>query len=406
MSLSDLSDDVKTILQYAADHLPGNLSRVFKAKVVKALGPGGQRQAERELDWNRKTIRKGQRELDRGEPVEDNFSARGRKKAEEHLSNLLDDIRDLVEPTSQADPTFRTTHLYTPLTAKEVRRRLIEDKGYTDEELPDVRTITTKLNQLDYRPQKVAKSKPIKKIAETDAIFEQVHKVNQAADETQGVVRVSMDAKAKIKIGPFSRGGTSRQGNAGSDHDFDPEEILTPVGVFLPAHDDIYLYFTRGPVTADFIVDVLEKVWPQLKTRFKLHTLVVDLDNGPENNSHRTQFIKRLVEFAGKYGINLRLAYYPPYHSKYNPIERVWGVLENHWNGELLDTVEKALGLARTMTWRGKPPVIVELVNKVYEKGIKLSKEAMEVYEALIDRLSGLEKWFVDIHPCYALVQG
>lgn len=178
MSLPELSNDVEMCLQYAADKLPGDLSRIFEAKVVDALGTGGQRKTERELGWNRKTVRKGQREVESGEPQEDNFSARGREKAEKHLPNLLDDIRDIVEPTSQADPTFRTTQLYTPLTAEEVRRRLLEDEGYSDEELPCIRTIRTKLNDLDYHPQKVAKSKAVKKIAETDVIFEQVHRIN------------------------------------------------------------------------------------------------------------------------------------------------------------------------------------------------------------------------------------
>jgi len=90
--------------------------------------------------------------------------------------------------------------------------------------------------------------------------------------------------------------------------------------------------------------------------------------------------------------------YYPPYHSKYNAVERVWGVLENHWNGETLDTVEKVLGLARTMTYKGIHPV-VQLVTKVYESGVRLTKKMMKAYEDMIERLPGLEKWFVDIPP-------
>lgn len=162
MSSVVLTDNLIDALKYATDHLKGSDRRIFVAKVVKALGAGGQRQAERELGWNRGVIRKGQGELE-NDPIADNFSARGRKKAEDHLPNLLDDIQAIVEPTSQADPTFRTTQLYTPLTAKEVRRRLIEDKGYTDEELPCIRTIRTKLNDLGYRPQTVAKSEPVRR---------------------------------------------------------------------------------------------------------------------------------------------------------------------------------------------------------------------------------------------------
>jgi len=305
-----------------------------------------------------------------------------------------------VEPTSQADPTFKTTQLYTPLTAKEVRQRLIDDQGYADAELPTRRTISTKLNALDFRPQTVAKSQPLKKIPETEAIFEHLYQVNQAADAQEGVLRLSMDAKATVKVGPFSRGGKSRQGVVGVDHDFAPATVLTPFGIFLPAYAETFLFCTEGKVTADFMVDALERLWPTLKERFNPHTLVINVDCGPENSSRRTQFIKRLVEFVHQHGITIRLAYYPPYHSKYNPIERVWGVLENHWNGELLlDKIEKVLGLARTMTYKGIHPV-VQLVKGVYKTGVKLTKKMMRVYENMIERLPGLENWFVDIPPC------
>jgi transposase len=238
-----------------------------------------------------------------------------------------------------------------------------------------------------------------KKIAQTDAIFQYVHGINQIADETDGVIRLSMDTKANVNIGPFSRGGYSRYGLQAADHDFAPDIILKPFGIYLPALNENYFYFTDNNVTADFIVDALENLWPTLKRRFAPHTIVINLDNGPENNSRRSQFMKRLVEFAQSESINISLAYYPPYHSKYNPIERVWGVLENHWNGELLNSVEKVLGLASTMTWNGKSP-IVKRVKGVYEKGVKLTRKAMERLETLLIRLPGIEKWAVDI-ICY-----
>jgi len=80
-----------------------------------------------------------------------------------------------------------------------------------------------------------------------------------------------------------------------------------------------------------------------------------------------------LINFADKAGIKIRLAYYPPYHSKYNPIERVWGILENHWNGQILDSVEKTLGLARSMTYNSVSPT-VRKIKKTYQKGVKLTK--------------------------------
>jgi hypothetical protein len=238
-----------------------------------------------------------------------------------------------------------------------------------------------------------------KKTTETDEIFEYVHTSNRVADETEEVIRISIDTKATIKIGPFSRGGYSRHEVKACDHDFAPETVLKPFGIFIPQLNENHFYFTESNVTADFMVDALENLWPSLKVRFNPHTIAINTDNGPENNSHRTQFIKRLFEFAKKNEVCISLIYYPPYHSKYNPIERVWGVLENHWRGQLLDSVNKVIGMAKTMTYNGKKPV-VKLVNGTYETGIKLTQKAMQNLENMINRLPGIEKWAVDI-PFY-----
>ena len=159
-----ITPELKVALNEAKNKLKGSDRRLFMAQVVKSLGPGGQRRAQRELGWNRNTIIKGTKELNSGIVCIDNFSGRGRKRSEDHLPHLLDDITDLVEPVSQVDPTFRTDQCYCPLTAAEVRRRLIEEKNYSDHQLPKERTIRSKLNQLGFKPQKVAKSKPKKKL--------------------------------------------------------------------------------------------------------------------------------------------------------------------------------------------------------------------------------------------------
>src|SRR5262245_45577262 len=180
-----------------------------------------------------------------------------------------------------------------------------------------------------------------------------------------------MDAKATVKVGPFSRGGKSRVPTKAADHDFEPTASVTPVGILLVATDELFVYEVTSKVTSDCLVDCLERWWETVRPRFcHITTLVINLDNGPANHSRRTQFIYRLVAFVQHYGITVRLAYYPPYHSKYNAIERCWGVLENHWNGALLDTVEAVLQFAQTMTWNGVHP-IVELVTTTYHTGVK-----------------------------------
>ena len=213
------------------------------------------------------------------------------------------------------------------------------------------------------------------------------------------MLRISIDAKATVKVGPFARGGKSRIPTAAFDHDFPPSATVTPVGILVPTLDEVFVYGITSKVTSDCLVDCLIGWWESVRERFAHITqLVINLDNGPENHSRRTQFMQRMVDFVQHAGISVRLAYYPPYHSKYNPIERCWGIGEMHWNGALLDSVDAVLRFAETMTWNGNYP-LVELVTTTYETGVKLSKEAMQMVEAQLLRFPDLGKWFGDIIP-------
>jgi len=103
-----------------------------------------------------------------------------------------------------------------------------------------------------------------------------------------------------------------------------------------------------------------------------------------------------MIEFSACHRVDVQLAFYPPYHSKYNPVERVFGVLENYWNGDPLTTVEAALGMAEGMTYKGVHPRAT-LVEGDYPKGVKLDKKSMKPYEACLCRLDELGKWFIRI---------
>ena len=238
-----------------------------------------------------------------------------------------------------------------------------------------------------------------KKIPETDAIFQQLTRVNTHADEDHTVLRLSLDAKASVSIGDYSRGGRSRVLVKALDHDFNPEEKMIPFGIYLPQHNEVSLYFTNSKLTSDFIVDCLHDFWQSQRDRFpRVTTLLLNLDNGPENHSRRTQFMKRITDFADTFQVNMDLAYYPPYHSKYNPIERLWGALEQHWNGSLMDSRETVLKFAQTMIYKGQQPV-VKFIDKVYLTGVALTQKEMVNLEKRFDRLQDLSKWFVHIAP-------
>lgn len=157
-----LTDSLKALFTDTAQRLKGTERRQFMAQVVRELGVGGQSRAERELGWNRGTIRKGMKELTSGVAIEDAFHRRGRKSTEDKLPNFLQDIREIVEPYTQADPSLKTERLFTRLSASQVRRQLIEKKGYCDADLPTQEVIRQRLNQMNYRLKRVAKIKPKK----------------------------------------------------------------------------------------------------------------------------------------------------------------------------------------------------------------------------------------------------
>jgi len=159
----ELTDSLKSLLKETTTQLKGAAKRRFQAQTVISLGHGGQLIAQNELGWDRKTIRKGIKELTTGITCIDNYSAKGRWKVEEHLPYLLGDIKKLVDSQSQTDPSFKSQRLYTRLTASEVRKLLIEKCGYSDEQLPTAETIRIKLNCLGYKLKRVAKVLPQKK---------------------------------------------------------------------------------------------------------------------------------------------------------------------------------------------------------------------------------------------------
>ncbi|MCU7880675.1 MAG: hypothetical protein KZQ66_14440 [Candidatus Thiodiazotropha sp. (ex Lucinoma aequizonata)] len=151
-----------------------------------------------------------------------------------------------MEPLGQTDPTFHSTRIYSPLSADEVRLRLIAQRGYSDTELPCTRTLRNKLNELGYQLRKVRKCRPLKKIQETDAIFKEVYQVNSEADQNDSILRISLDTKATVKVGPFSRGTYSKQVERACDHDFAPEATLTPFGILLSKTEDNHLWFSQS----------------------------------------------------------------------------------------------------------------------------------------------------------------
>jgi hypothetical protein len=216
----------------------------------------------------------------------------------------------------------------------------------------------------------------------------------------EGVKRWSIDCKATVKIGEFSRGGLTRGDNRASDHDLGCQEKYVPCGIVDEGSGELAITFGSSYKTSDFIVDTIEAKWKTMDEQAKAETSLIQIkmDNGPESSGRRTQFLHRMVQLADDINKPIQLLYYPPYHSKYNPIERCWGILEWQWNGAKLIDAETMLGWAKKMTWKGLHPV-VELSRKVYDKGISLGKAAMQAVEARLKRDPQLPKYDILINP-------
>ena len=209
-----------------------------------------------------------------------------------------------------------------------------------------------------------------------------------------------MDCKATVPIGDVSRGGRTRGDHQACDHDLGLKEKYIPCGILEEDRGQLHITFGSSYKTSDFIVDALEAWWAALDEteQVAMARLQIKMDNGPESSGRRTQFLQRMVTCCDAIGKPIQLLYYPPYHSKYNPIERCWGILELHWNGTKLVDVETMVEWAKSMTWKGIHPV-VELSRKVYQKGIALGKKAMQAVESRLERHPELPKWDILIRP-------
>lgn len=225
--------------------------------------------------------------------------------------------------------------------------------------------------------------------------------MNALADADTQTLRISMDTKATIKIGEYSRHGRSRglEPVKASDHDMQVKEKLVPGGILEPVSGRSFLFFTGSYKTSDFMVDGLLLWWNERKRDLShVKHLVINTDNGPECSGRCTQFLLRLTEFADATELTIRLVYYPPYHSKYNGIERYWAGLEKSWNGYLLNTVGTVLNRAANFVWKGFH-AMVNLLENVYEKGVKVCGKEKVKMEQRLQRSEKLPLYDIIIRP-------
>ncbi len=225
--------------------------------------------------------------------------------------------------------------------------------------------------------------------------------VNVQADAEEHTLRISIDTKATVHVGDYSRGGRSRGAEAAKalDHDMCMKKKLVSGGIREPVVGKTFVFFGTNYETSDFMADGLLQWWRQRVPKLSgIKQRVINLDNGPECNGRRSQFLLRMTEFADLTGLRVRLVYYPPYHSKYNAIERYWAELEKSWNGYLLSTVDTVVNRAGNFYWKGMRTMAC-LMDAIYEKGVKLCGNEKRALEQRLERSAELTWWDITIHP-------
>ena len=232
-------------------------------------------------------------------------------------------------------------------------------------------------------------------------IFDNVFACNAAADADPECIRISIDTKATVCVGEYSRGGQSRGlvPVKAIDHDMFIKEKLIPVGILEPQTGASYIAFGNDNKTSDLIADAMEFWVRHNQNRLVaagIKRLVVNTDNGPECNSHRSQFMMRMIRLAKNSGLEIHMVYYPPYHSKYNSIEHYWGGLERSWNGYLLDSIQTVINRTANFTWRNLKTVTTTLFGS-YPKGNNPEKNEKKAIEEQLSRSKTLPWWDVII---------
>ena len=207
----------EALIRSAAQRLKGHERRLFQAEVANALCGGSARAAERRFGWGRDCVETGLHEASSGLRCVDNFAAKGALPSEEKDLQLAADIRAIVEPHTQADPELKSSRRYTNLSAQEVLQALKSQKGYSDDRLPKERTMRDILNRMGYRLKRIQKAKPLQKTKDTDAIFANVHATRAQYGHDPETLEISIDTKAKVNEGDYSRGGKVQERFARSD---------------------------------------------------------------------------------------------------------------------------------------------------------------------------------------------
>jgi hypothetical protein len=355
--------------------------RLFAGFLATMFGYGGIRKAAQLMKLDVKTVRKGKKELKRREESLKNGIRReggGRKTKARSESRYEQALQEIIRDELAGDPMNEKK--WVRKTLRWMKKEL-EKKGIE----VSISTIRKTLKQCNISLRKNVKYKNTRNYPKREAQFRYLNaKKNEFLAKKSPML--SVDAKKKEFIGNFINNGSTWRDEAYKvlDHDFPSlaEGILIPFGIYDLSNNEGHIYCGTSRDTSEFAVDCICRWWVEVGQKRYPHAkeLLILCDSGGSNGYRRRLWKWELqLKLADRLGLTIYICHYPPGASKYNPVEhRLFSFISINWAGEPLRSYEKALGFINSTKTETGLEVNGYLVDKEYQKGIKVSDDQMK----------------------------
>jgi transposase len=370
--------------------------RRYAVVETKKLPIGGQAYIAELLGCSQKTIQRGLKEFEDGLRDDDPERVRreggGRKPYDQTHPDIDDQFLNILQEHTAGDPSDEQVK-WTDLTQQEITDHLNQEYG-TQVSKTVIRKL---LKKHGFRRRKAQKNQAMKQVAARNEQFEKIARLKEDY-QSRGEPVVSVDTKNKEHIGNFYREGKlyARETIEVYDHDFNSfaEGVVIPHGIYDLSRNTGYLHIGTSHDTSEFACEHLHSWWDEYgKYHYPEATSILMLcDGGGSNSSRHYIFKQELQKLADEIGIEIRIAHYPPYCSKYNPIEhRLFPHVTRACQGvafKSLNLVKELMEKTHTKTGLN---VFVKIIRKIYQTGRKVAKNFKENMRIIFDE--DLPKW-------------
>jgi hypothetical protein len=397
--------DVEQTMRAFYQSLRENDRRRYAAVEAAKLGHGGIEYISKLLGIDPKTIHQGQRDLDdlpEGPAPRVRKTGGGRKRRLDHDPKIDEDFRKVLVNHTAGSPTQESL-IWTDLTRTEIVDLMQECGSYVS-----VHIVDQLLDRYDYHERKALRMEPLSRHPDRNSQFETIARLKHEYLDSADPI-LSIDRKSRELLGNFFRSGTlfTRETIRVFDHDFAEfaQGVVLPHGIYDLKQNRGYIHLGMSHDTSEFACDCLKDWWERFGCTAYPHakSLMLLCDGGGSNpaDTDRGQahlFRTDVQRLANDLGMEIRVTHYPPYASKYNPIEhRLFPHLTRVCKGVIFQSVELVAELMRKAKTRTGLSVVVDILDKVYETGRKVDQATKDAVKLVRDAV--LPRWNYRILP-------